>query len=317
MNMTDLRMVPDDESVDYAALLRMLRRGWWIIALCATIAVLLAVYSLHNATYRYTSTMVITPAQYSRSDGLSSKLGQLGGLASAVGVSLPDGNSTSEFKLYIEGLRSYDIAQILAADRKFMQQLFEREWDPVLKRWRTPQGTLRDIITSLKGLLGIPNLPYQPPNATRLQTLLADQLIVDVNPRSPVITVSFEHADPAFANAILQRIDSATDGLLRRRALLRTDDYIAYLTARLPSVVMPEQKQSVAQTLSEQERLKMVQSSTRPYAAEIFSGPSASFRPTSPKPYKLLLLSCLGGVGIGIALAILRGRRRARQDLAE
>lgn len=301
----------DEEAVDYDALRATLRRGWWIIAIFVIGAVLAVVVYLHSATYSYTSTVVVTPAQYSRADGLSGKLGGLGGLASAVGVSLPDGNGTSEFKLYIEGLRSYDVAKQLAADPRFMHRLFSREWDPVVRQWRMPRGASRNVINSVKDILGIPNIPYQPPNAIRLQTLLDEKLMVDVNPRSPVVTIRFAHEDPTFGNEVLERINGATDNLLRQRALLRTNDYIRYLTAKLPVVQMPEQKLSIAQTLGDQERIKMAASSTRPYAGEIFSGPAASFRPTSPKPYKLLLIGMLLGAGLGIAVVLQRGRRRA------
>lgn len=311
MNPTDTVVVLTEETVDFAAAWALLRRRWWVIALTTIAALLIGILVLHSATYRYTSTMVISPAQTSGSDGISSRLGSLGGLASAVGVSLPEGGGGAAFKLYVEGLKSYDVAQVLARDPDIMHHLFFAEWDAATRQWRRPQGAMHGFINAVKDVLGIPNLPWQAPDATRLQTLFETQLMVEVNARSPVVIVRFEDRDPAFANRLLERINSTTDGLLRARAILRTNDYIAYLNAKLRTVELTEQRQSITQTLDDQERIKMAESSTRPFAAEVFSGPSATSRPTSPKPYKLLLLAMLGGVGLGVAIVLLHARRRS------
>ena len=52
--------------------------------------------------------------------------------------------------------------------------------------------------------------------------------------------------------------------MLRERALLRTNDYIRYLSLRLQTVTLAEQHVAIAQALGEQERLKMAMSSSSP-----------------------------------------------------
>lgn len=316
MDATDFHTPRDDAQIDFVLLFAILRRGWLTITVCALLAVAAVVLYLHNASYRYTASMVVTPAQSASIDGLGSRLGQLGGLASAVGVSLPDTNTSASFKLYIEGLKAYDTAQVLAGDPALMHHLFEREWDEKTRQWREPASSLRSLINAAKDILGIPNLPWAPPGAARLQGLLEDDLIVDVNPRSPVITMHFSHKDPKFAQLLLTRIDETVDSLMRHRALLRTNDYIDYLTGKLRTVQLAEQRLSITQTLGEQERVRMAASSTRPFVADVFSGPSATPRPTSPRPYLLLILSLLGGLALGVVVVLIRARRRSRAAAA-
>lgn len=312
MDVTDSYVTADEASIDFGGLFSALRRGWLIIVITTVAAVLGAVIYLHGATYTYTASMVVAPAQSTGSDGLSSRLGQLGGLASAVGVSLPEGSNSSSFKLYIEGLKSYAAAEVLAGDPAIMHALFDREWDDKARQWRQPGGSLRGFINGAKDIMGIPNLPWRAPDASRVQALLETELVVEVNARSPVIVLRFAHKDPQFAKLFLTRIDDTVDRLLRQRTLLRTNDYISYLTAKLRTVELAEQRVSITQTLGEQERLRMAASSTLPFAADVFSGPSATPRPTSPRPYMLLTLAVLGGLGLGILIVLVRARSRAR-----
>ena len=316
-SVTEASDMAGEESIDWPTVGTTLRRGWWIIATTCLVALLLAVIYLRTATYSYTATMIVTPAQNSGMDGLSSRLGSLGGLASAVGVSLPDGAGGGTFKLYIEGLRSYDIARILASDPMLLHRLYPRKWNPVTRQWRRPEGLLVDSARAAKAVLGVPDVPWRAPDAAQLQILIDKRVSVEVNPRSPVATITFDDEDPAFARLFLERLHATVDGLLRRRTLLRTNDYIAYLTGRLRVSDLPEQKQSIVQTLADQERLRMAVSSSRPFAAEVFSGPAASSRPTSPMPVKVLVIALVVGIGLGTAIVLRRGTRRRGVPLAD
>ena len=306
-------MEPDAPgSIDLAATLAVLRRRWRLIAGCVAIALLGAVAYLNLATYRYAVEMRVAPTATGSSDGLSSKLGQLGGLAAVAGVSLPDSGGSAAFKLYVEALHSRDVADLLALDPGILHGAFAREWDARTRTWRQPQGFVHDAAGAVKPLLGIPDRPFAPPGAARLEKWITDNVAVDQNLKTPVVTVTMMSDDPAFAVRFLDRLGTTVDTMLRQRALLRADDDIAYLSARLPTVTLAEQRVAIAQSLGEQERLKMAASSSRAYAADVFEHPAASDRPVTPVPTKILAVALLLGLAAGVALSfVLRRRPRA------
>ena len=294
-----------DRDIDIATITARVQARWKMIAGCILAALVGAVIYLNLVPYRYAIEMRVAPVGGGGSDGISSKLSQLGGLAAVAGVSLPDSGGSNSFKLFVEALHSRDAAVTLASDPVILHGAFARDWSDTTKTWRVPSGLVHDAAALFKSLLGIPPRPFAPPGAARLQEWMNEQVSVDQNLKTPVVTVSMLSDDPAFAVMFLNRLAATVDDMLRRRMLLRTDDYIAYLMARLPAITLAEQRVAVAQALGEQERIKMAASSNRAYAADIFEHPAASASPISPSPAKVLVLALLIGLVTGTGAALL------------
>jgi hypothetical protein len=299
---------PPAGSIDFATVATLLRQQWRLIVGCIVAALVIAAVYLNLATYRYSIEMRVAPTANGSADGVSSKLSQLGGLAAVAGVSLPDAGGAGTFKLYVEALHSRDVAEVLARDPAILHGVFPHEWDAHTHSWRVPAGALHDLTTAVKPLLGIPALPFAPPGPARLQQWMTEQVGVDQNLKTPVVTVMLMSDNPAFAVRFLDQLNITADTLLRQRALLRTDDYIRYLSARLPTVTLAEQRVAIAQALGEQERLKMAASSTRPFAADVFEHPAASDRPVTPVPVRVLGIALVLGTVLGVALALMLRR---------
>ena len=291
--------------IDLAATITVLRRGWRKIVVFIIVALAAAIAYLNIVSHRYAIEMRLAPVANSSNDGVSSKLSQLGGLAAVAGVSLPDSAGSGSFKLFVEALHSRDIADILARDPIIMHGAFAREWDGATQSWRQPAPIVETVTTVLKSMLGMSIRPFAPPGAARLQEWMSNEVAVDQNLKTPVVTVSLLDKDSAFAVHFLDRLASSIDAQLRQRALLRSNDYIRYLTARLPTVTLAEQRVAIAQALGEQERLKMAASSDRSYAAEVFEHPAASDRPMSPVPWKVLAIALMLGTILGIVATLI------------
>jgi LPS O-antigen subunit length determinant protein (WzzB/FepE family) len=301
---------PTDSGIDVAATLLLLLRRWPLIIGCIITALIAAVVYLHAATYRYAVTMRVAPPASSAGDGVSSRLSQLGGLAAVAGVSLPDSGGSASFKLFVEALHSRDVAEALARDPAIMHGIFRQEWDARTRTWRLPSGFIYGLSKSVKPVLGIPSRAFAPPGPARLKQWLVDNIGVDQNLKTPVVTVTLMSEDPALAIYVLKQLDSTIDTMLRERALLRADEYIRYLAARLPTIALAEQRIAIAQALGEQERLKMAAGSNRAFAAEVFEHPAATDRPVLPVPSKVLAMALLLGLVVGVGLALVIPRRR-------
>lgn len=296
--------------IDLSATLAILRRRWMLIVGCVAVALIVSITYLNLAHYRYAVQMRVAPVALASGDGLSSKLSQFGGLAAAAGLSLPDAGGAGTFKLFVEALHSRDVANIMARDPKIMHGVFAREWDARTRTWQQPHGLVYNFAGAIKPILGVPPRLFAPPGSARLQKWLADEIAVDQNLKTPVVTITLMSEDPVFAIQFLDRLGTTIDAMLRERALSRTDDYIRYLTARLPTITLAEQRLAIFQALGEQERLKVAMSSNSPYAADLFEHPAASDRPVSPVPVKVLAIALLLGLVAGVALAFLWPRRR-------
>jgi uncharacterized protein involved in exopolysaccharide biosynthesis len=292
-----------DGRVDVAAIIATLKARWRPIIIVPLVSIAIAILYLNVTPPRYEAQMRVIAAASSAGDGLSGKLSQFGGLAAVAGVSLPDSGGSSSFKLYVEAMHSRDVAEILARDASIMHGVFVSEWDASAKQWRPPSGIIYDTSKTIKPLIGLTNRSWEAPGSARLQIWMAQEIAVAQNAKSPVVTVSVRSKDPKFAIMFLKKLNLVIDKMLRARTLLRTDDYIRYLTARMPTIVLAEQRVAIAQALSEQERIKMVASSTRPYAAELFEHPAASDRPVSPEPIKVLAIATVLGLVFGLGWA--------------
>ena len=267
-------------------------------------AIVLAIVYLHIAIYTYTATLMVSPVLSSSSDNVSGKLGGLGGLASLAGINIGDDTGTQAFMLYQEGLYSRDVADELSKQPDIMHTVFHKQWDAANKQWVKPLGVVRALVGLVKGIVGIPDRPWQPPNGALLQEYITSNVSVDTDPQKPIVTITYRDEDPQFAVKFLRELDRAVDDKLRDIALVRANQYSDYLSDQMNKITNADVRQALLATLTDQEKIKMMASSTAPYAAQPFGLPSASRKPTNPKPALVLAAAVFAGGLFGILAAL-------------
>jgi hypothetical protein len=296
--------------VDLAALFLCLRQRWRLIGGGALGAVLLALVYLHIADYTYTATLMVSPVMSSSSDNMAGKLGGLKGLASLAGVNIGDNLGTQDFMLYQAGLYSRDVADELAKNPVVMHTVFASQWDGAAKQWSQPSGLMQGVVAVVKGAIGIPGQPWQPPGGAVLQEYIADNVAVAADTEKPIVTISYRDKSQWFAAYFLRELDRAVDNKLRTNALTRAQQYSAYLSDQLTKITNADVREALMSTLSEQEKIKMMASATAPYAAQPFGNPSASRKPASPKPLLVMIAAVFIGVSLGVVGALWLGWRQ-------
>ena len=296
----------DHSSLDLRELLRSVYRGWWILLFCSAISIWMASDYLRKATYLYPAQMQITPVQSMGDDSAGSRLGALGGLASLANIGLPQNQSATQFRLYVDTLYSRDLAMELAKNRDLMMTLFAGEWDQVTQSWREPPlRSMDEWRRSLRALLGFPANAWEAPGPARLQQFLMQRVVAIQDPRKPyLVKIIFNSEDPAFGISFLDLLNKAADNHLRQKALLRVRENIDYLSNKLGTVTIAEHRFAISQALSDQERFSMSASSVAPFAADVFDQPSVISTPAEPQPRKVLLTAALIGASIGAAIAL-------------
>ena len=286
-------------------------RSWKIIIAFFAACVVASLLYLHFSNYRYTAELRVSPAQ-SNGGSLASKLGGLAGLASISGVSIPQDSGAVSYALYLEGLKSRYVATQLAQRPEVMTRIFANEWNPEERRFHEPSGPRVTIVRGVKELLGLPIYPWEAPNAARLQEHLESAVKIQQNTKTSIATITYSHGDPAFAATLLGALHEAADDELRRKARIRSGEYVRYLSEQLRTVSLAEHRVALSQALAEQERMRMMSSSGLPFAADPLGPATASLRPTSPRPAIIIVFGALFGLVLGVAVALLRLQVTAR-----
>lgn len=267
---------------------------------------LLGVLYLHVAPDKYTVALQVVPVtNNSRAPG--GALSSLGALA-GVDMSSLSGSNSGGFAYYADGVRSRAASDLLARDQALLQAVFPEEWSD-RSGWHQPFSIIRPVKNVLFRVLGIPVKPWSPPSGERLNDFVRDHLEVLTDSKSPVTTLQIQSDHPATMIRLLNRLNSVTDDMLRARALTRANQYIAYIDQQLKQVTVTEYRTALLQNLYDQEKMRMMASAHISYAADVFSGPTVSSKPTAPRAPIVLILAIIVGVIAG-ALAGLYAEAR-------
>jgi capsular polysaccharide biosynthesis protein len=281
----------------------------YLVIFAGIVSSLVGLLFVHLSTFEYSANLKVTPVQRINGSTLDGGMGGLRGLASLAGISLPGSQDGQSFDLYLESYQSRELAEELLTHPEITTRVFASEWDPLKKEWHEPKVSAKPLRRIIKSILGMPSFPWEPPNGARLQEYLQNTIKIKRDQKTPIVTISIEHWDKDFALRLLNAAHEAVDLNLRRKALTRVNDNISYLTGKLAVTVVSEHRMAIAGALSEQEKLRMMTSSSTPFVAEPFGRAVTSIRPVKPKPIRDIFVAGLSGVLLGGFIALLLGFR--------
>lgn len=282
----------------------------FVVLACILAGLLAAVVFLNVVKPTHGVEMRVTAAASSQ-NGIANRLGNLGGLAAIAGLPIGGSSKAEPFDLYLEALKSRELAGQLARDPRIMRTIFAKEWSARDQRWVRPAPGVAAVV---KTGLGLGSPVWRAPDAARLQDYLAREILVTKNAKTPVTVVEYDAVDPQFGVYLLTAIDAAADRQIRSRALRQAVAYRAYLAETLPTVALAEVRRSLADALSEQfETIMMASSDDVPYAAVSLGTPAASVLPTKPKITIVLAVGLIAGLMLGVIAALVDFPQLVRQ----
>lgn len=258
-----------------------LRTRWWWLLVAGALGLLVALVQLNLSTYDYLAQYRVTPVRAEASGvpaGISS-------IAAVAGVNLGRGDAARPFTLYLQMLKSREVAGDLVRNEALLRGAFPAQWDAARGVWREPASRTRWLRQLIQGLAGAPIATWHKPGAAEMQTYLERELTVADDQRNAIARVSLAAPDPAFAMAILKAAHESADLRLRQRALARTKTAVTYLTETLPTVTVAEHREVLAQALGEQERVRMMAAASAAFAAEPLGSVTVSANPVTPNPF--------------------------------
>ena len=288
-----------DDEIDLRELFGVLWSGKIkIIVITAIFAIGSVIYAL-SVPNQYRATALLAPAQ-SDGGGLSSALGQLGGLASLAGVSIGGGES-SESQIAQEIMKSWSFVETFIADNNLEVEVYAAEG------WSKSSNMLAiddDIYDKTQQTWLIENDDtgeLRPPTSWELFKRFQEMLSVSEDKKSGLVSVSIEYYSPQMAKEWLDRYVSAINEHMQSRQVAKVSNNISYLEAQIDKTSIAEMREVFYTIIEEQTKNKMVAEASPDYA---FVAVSPSMVPEEKSQPKRALI-CILGTLLGGLLSVL------------
>jgi len=172
----------------FLVLLKFKRLIVWMVILAGVAAVIISLLM----TNIYRSEATLTPRETEKPSGLSA----VAGLSSLTGGMLGLGGDSNLGKLEVV-LKSRDLAHRIVEKYNFIPILFKDNWDPTKKKWITDE----------------------PPTEQDAFKALQEMLSISTDIKKNTISVKFDHAEPNFAQQMVERYLIELSETLRENTL--------------------------------------------------------------------------------------------------
>ena len=298
------RVVYADDVVDLRYLFRSWWRGSWFIVLCAVAGLAVGLWEMKKFVPQYTAAMVVVPSSGGgASPSPGGSLRGFAGVASAFGIGVPQGGSTTSFDRLKVLLGSVTLAQRLQQRHQLMQTVYRGSWDTETESWTKPSGERFERMERLRTFFNLGT--WRSPSISSLARYLGSSLVIEEIDGTGFRKVVVRHTDPDFARFLLETVYFEADELLREQDQQSTQIRKAYIENKVEKSTIVEIRTGLVGLLMQQENKAMLLESDLPYAARIIEGVSVADRPTAPNPRMHVVAGLIGGGFAGLCVVAL------------
>jgi uncharacterized protein involved in exopolysaccharide biosynthesis len=266
----------------------------WVIAITVLATMAGASWAFLSPTI-YRSTIVLAPVTVEPpTGGLSSAIGQLGGLASLAGISVDPRDSRIEEALAV--LRSREVIERFISDHNLLRILFPRKWDTQGERWSVPEAK---VPTPWKG--------YK---------YFTDKVLnVDRDRKTGLIVVSIDWTSRADAAAWANELIARVNEEMRLRALAAAVASTRYLENEREETQLVETREAINRLIESEINKKMMASVTKEYVFRVVDRalPADVDDRLKPKRLMLMVVGVVGGLLLGSIVVLFRFSLRGAQ----
>lgn len=234
----------------------------------------------------YRASVLLAPAPGQGTSAVNSALGHLGGIASLVGLNV--GSATADTQVAIAVLKSREFTDAFINQNNLMPQLFAKDWNARLARWRGPADTWPTENKAYKYF---------------------DEKIRDVSMdrHSGFVTLSIEWRNRIEAAQWANQMVAQLNAEMRDRAIRQAKSDILYLEQALKATESVEVHAALNELIAEQLRQEMVASATPEYSFRVIDRavPPDSNDPARPKKVLTILAALIAGLAIPCLIAVI------------
>jgi uncharacterized protein involved in exopolysaccharide biosynthesis len=267
-----------NDEIDLGSAVRLLwRRRWWIGAAVALGSLSALGLSLVMPPV-YRASVVMVPVDDAGVDGvLGSAVGQLGGLASLVGLNVGGGGSRTPEALAV--LRSRRFLESFFAEEHLLPVLFSKRWDPTKNTWAVTGNRV--------------------PTAGDAYRFFAKKVLnVSEDKKTSLVTLSINWRNPDQAADWANKLTSRLNSEMRQRAQQQADASVGFLKKELDSTLDIGTREAVNRLMEAEIKRRMLANTRQEYAFRVVEWAFAPEPKDKVSPQKFLM------VIMGLVLAL-------------
>ena len=290
---------PYDDEIDVREFFAILRIGRVkIAAITAIFAIASVVYAL-SMPNQYKATVLLSPTQSSSGVGMSSALGDLGGLASLAGVSL--GGGVGEGKLAQEIMQSWSFIEDFIEDNNLAVGAYAAVgWDRSSNQIEV-NNDLYDVSKNQWLVEDNHSGKFGPPSSWKLFKAFSNILSVSEDKKTGLVEVSIEYYSPLIAKQWLDLYVAAINTHMQKREMAKVSRNVEYLQAQIKKTSIAEMQDVFYTIIQEQIKNKMLAEASPEFA---FDSVGPSMVPEEKSRPKRALI-CIWGTLLGGMLSVL------------
>jgi uncharacterized protein involved in exopolysaccharide biosynthesis len=276
--MTDINQ---DGKIDWRELSRALMRQWKVVAIFFLLATIVSATYAHLAPDYYKADTLIAPAEDNEK---SNALSALGSVASLTGLSIKDDTNKG---VALAMLQSRTIIEGMIRDRDLLPVLYSNIWDPQSRKWK--ESDPKKIPTPLDGY-----------------DLFVKRIVnIDEDKKTGLVKIEVEWKSPQLAYDWANEIVARTNDELRNRALVKSENDLAYLQDQVQKSTVVEMREAIYHLMEDELKKAMLAKGNREYAFKVVDPAVIPEKKSWPRRTLIVLLGAMAGLMLGIGAALL------------
>jgi uncharacterized protein involved in exopolysaccharide biosynthesis len=259
----------------------------WVISSTIVATLACSAWALLSTPIYRSSVVLATVSPDRPAGGLSSILGQVGGLAAVAGINLEPRDARTEEALAV--LKSREFIEQFILDHKLLPRFFPKNWDSRTQNWNVSGSRI--------------------PTPWRAYKYVIERVLnIDRDKKTGLVTVSIDWKDRTegadWANEIVERVNTE----MRVRALNAAVLSTQYLEKEREAAQFVETRNAINHLIESEIRQKMLASVVKEYAFRVVDRalPADADDILRPKRVLLVLLGLFGGALGGSVTVLVR-----------
>ncbi|MDA7702529.1 Wzz/FepE/Etk N-terminal domain-containing protein [Gammaproteobacteria bacterium] len=292
------------QTINFKDLISILYNEKKLIILSTLFFVILSVSFVLYLPNKYIATALLEVNSHDSDSTITSISGQLGGLGSLAGISLPGESSKAEYA--VAYIKSKKMLSLLLTQPGVRENLFAtKSYNKITKKItydsKIFNSQTNEWVRKVKvGEKKIPSLHDIH------QDIISKQLSVSINRKSGFILISFTHISPVFAKEYVDLIIQVLNSEARMKDLDESKEALTYYNNKIKNAENFSIKNSINKLIELELKKEMLGSLQIDYLLIPIDGPFIPEKKSEPQRSLIVILISMFGFALSISYVLIR-----------
>ena len=294
-----------DDEVDLRELFNVFVKGKRIIAYATVfLSIIGLIYSLLLPNI-YESEALLAPVDES-SSLMSGALNQFGGLAALAGISVPEGDNSTNSKKAIEVMRSLNFFERYIMPKIFLPDLMAIEsWDDKKNILIYDEGIYKKESNTWVRDFSYPE-KLIPSAQESFEVFVDDHFNLSADKKTGYVTLSIKHQSPFLAKQWVETIVDEINTFYRQKDKAHSEKAVSYLSEQITNNSLSGVKQVTSSLLEKEiQKLTLVEAN-KDYVFEYVYPPSVMEEKSEPSRLLIMISFFISGSILGMIIVFFR-----------